>query len=237
MLLNVIQEAADTLLADPYFSNIAVVSEDLGDPQNEIDRYLTKVNGIGVQLITPRADILKPDKPGPYYDDIDFIASVWENVKLNRSATGTSKKALDVAETVSAVLHWHRPVNIAESIVAKRIVLFPDPTRRFLAYNVLFKTMGGIQYVIQTIATPTVQVVVNGNGTSTVTITCATANVAIYYTTAVAPQTPDYPSPLNAFGAFNSLYTAPFVLTTGTLLRLRAWLPGYRPSAVVQVQV
>lgn len=230
MILEIIQEASDTLLADPYFSNVPVVSEDLGDPQNQIDTYLMKT-GCGVLLMTPKASVRFPDKPGPYYDDIMFIAAVFENVKLNRASTGTRKNALDIAEHVATILHMHSPINIAESITCQSptIVLVPDPM--YLAYNCLFRTQGGTQYTIPVIATPTVGIVDNGNGTKTVTIACATPNVSIYYTTDTT-----YPSPRDATGGTqNPLYTAPVILAINTPLRIRCWLAGYKPSAVVQV--
>lgn len=235
MILEIIQDVANALKADPYFTDIAVFSEDLGDPSNSIDIYLAKKTGIGVQIVTPKLRVTKPDKGGNglvYYDDIIFWATVWENVKLNRGSGGTMKPAVTVAETVSSILHHYKPSFAIENLTlnAQGISILPHP--QLLAYRIGFTTQGGCQYSIAKISTPTLGIVDNGNGTKTVTITCTTAHAFVYYTTDGS-----YPAPLQSNGSPRTPYASPFIVSTGTKVQVRAWLPGLLTSDFVTQSV
>lgn len=234
MILQIIQDAAAQLTADPYFSNIAVFSEDLGDPSNSIDLWLSKKTGIGVQLVTPKANVTKPDKGSQgtvYYDGIIFWATVWENVKLNRGNSGTGKAALDVAETAACILHHYQPTFAIETITlnSQGITIIPHP--QLLGYRIGFTTQGGANYNIPTVALPVVSAVASG-GTSTVTITCGTTNAFVFYSTDGTS-----PSPLDKNGSPRTPYSAPFTVPTGTQIKTRGWLPGYVPSKLVAQNV
>ncbi len=237
MLLQTISEAADTLSALPYFSDIGVFSEDLGDPSNSIDLWLAQKTGIGVQLITPKARVTKPDKGGNgkvYFDDILFSACVWENVKLNRAEddSGTDKAALDVAEVVAAALHHHQPSFAIENLTlnAGGIVLIPHS--QLLGYRVNFTTQGGVDFVINQVITPLLDIVDNGDGTKTVTITCGTPYALIY-----ATSDGSYPAPLDSAGTPRAPYSVPLTVPTGSPILVRAWLPGLLTSKLVSQTV
>lgn len=229
MIIEIIQEAADVLRADPYFSNVGVVSEDLGDPQNAIDTYVSTL-GIGCVLMTPKVGVAHPDVKGPYFDDIDFILGVFENVKMNRGTDGTKKPALAVAEVALALLHQHKPTDFAETIIAKNPAIVVVPHKTQLVYNCFFKTEGGLSYAVAPVATPTSSVVDNGDGTKTITLACATTYAYTFYTTDGR-----YPSPRDPSGNPRAPYAAPFVVPTGTKVLARAWLPGYLASQLVTI--
>lgn len=230
MLIEIIQEAADTLRADPYFSNIPVLAEDLGDPANSIDDYLTKRTGLGVIIMTPKASVTSPNLPGPYFENIVFIASVWENVALNRAAdsTGTGKAALAVAEVIAALLHLHKPTGVSETLTPMQptIALIPN-TKPYLAYNVLYKTDGGVSYPVNKVADVVPSVVDHGDGTKTVSLACATPYAYIFFTTDGS-----YPAPLDASGVQRAPYSISFTITSPVTLLCRAWLPGFLASKV-----
>lgn len=229
MLIEVVQYAADLIRADPYFSNVPVVSEDLGDPANAIDTYLTKRTGIGVILMTPKANVKHQNIPGPYFEDIIFIASVWENVPLNRAAdnSGTNKTALAVAEHICALLNLQPSgAGVAETLTAlsPTIALVPN-TAPYLAYNVLYKTEGGVNYAVQTVAEISSTIVDNGDGTATVSLATATPYAYIFVTTDGS-----YPAPLDASGVPRAPYSAPITVTSPAKILARAWMPGYLAS-------
>lgn len=235
MLIEIIEYAADLLRADPYFSDIPVLSEDLGDPANSIDTYLTKRTGIGVIVMTPKANVKHQNLPGPYFEDIIFIASVWENVTLNRAAdgSGTGKKALAVAETIAAILD-KKPsaAGVAETFTAMTptIALVPN-TSPFLAYNVLYRTNGGVDYQINKVATPVVTVS-GATYPKTISIACATAPAYTFFTTDGS-----YPAPLDGNGKQRTPYSNQFTVNSPTTIKCRAWLPGMLASQLVTTNV
>lgn len=231
MLLDMIQEAKDALLAASYFSDIAVQADDLGDPGNMVEIALAKV-GVGVVLATPKANVLFPDKPGPYFDDVQFIAGIFENVPVNRNRSqgGTGKKCLDIAENVAAVLHWHKPGGVSEILKCRQPTIVRVPSK-ILVYNVLFGTQGGISSPLPVLPTPVLGVAAAA-GTSTVTITIGNPLAIAVYTTNNA-----YPSPAGALAGHGAYYTGPFQVATGTTLMVRTWLPGYIGSQLVKQMV
>ena len=241
MILEVIEEAAAALQANPYFANIPVVSVNEGDPGNKVDQYLAKV-GIGVVLGTsalrsPSANI--QGGGSLYYDNVVFHATIFENVQVNRGTGGTNKWAPTVAETVAVLLHWHKPDGVSECLICTdgpTLIPYKDDTeRKLLIYDVAFKTQGGIGVspVISKAATPVAFVVNNGNGTSTVTLSCSTPHAQIWYRTDGS-----FPSPLNPDNTPSAPYTAPFVVTNGsTRLQARAYLAGYLASDMLKQNI
>lgn len=239
--LTIIQEAAAALQANPYFSNISVLSANEGDFQFRIDDAIFKKTGIAVVLMTSKMNKPSANTQGGgslYFEQILFQAMVFECIGLNRGNGGTGKWAPDVAETVSVVLHWYKPVNASECFICVQgPVMVPfksDDDKAILVYGVTFETKGGIQIVpiIGTVATPTLTVVSNGNGTSTVTVACITNYAQVWFTTDGS-----FPSPLDASNNPRAPYTVPFTVATGTNVQARGWLPGYIPSLIAKTTV
>lgn len=235
MIVELIQDAADFLSANPYFSNVPVVSVNEKDITNIVDQHLAKV-GIGVILGTPGLKDPISDAGaggrGVNFQNIDFRATVFELVTRNRGGGGTSKWAPTVAETISVLLHLYKPQNIAEALVC---VQGPTlvPNLELLVYDVAFRTSGGVSMAtpITKIATPTLSIVDNG-ATKTITLACSTPYAQMFYSTDGS-----FPSPLDSTNTPRAPYTAPFTVPNGTKVQVRGWLAGYLASDVVRQNV
>ena len=217
VLVGIQQTAANRLMADPFFSDLKVVTENISDIENEIERAIASL-GIVVIVVTPTASVRQmKDAPGPYFEDIRIVVQVSESVTLNRSAQGTNKTALQVAEYALAVLHGFQPPNLSEAYYAENptIALVPDPNG-LLTYHVMLNTHGGIRYPINTVSTPVI-----ANASNQVSISCATSNAQVFYS--VGPT--NWPTPL-----LGTIYSGPFNAAPGSLVRSKAYLAGYIDS-------
>lgn len=229
MILSIIQDAADYLLAQSYFSNIPVVSINEKDIQNRVDEFLAKV-GVGVVLGTPwlgrpNADI-NTGGGVVYFEGITLMATVFEAVTVNRGTGGTGKQGPDVAETVAATLHGYKPQQVAEAMYCSDGPRL-QPHKTLLVYNVRLATRGGVKLtapIIAQVVTPVISSVPSG-GSSTVTISCATNYAFVWYTADGSA-----PAPVDAGDNPRAPYTAPFAVPTGTKVRAKAFLPGYLAS-------
>lgn len=229
MIFDLMEEVADTLRAESYFNDITVITEDVKDIEKEITVALGKI-GICCVIITPKAGGVKHGVKPVYFGAVDFVVSVFELTAVNRYGTGSKKKALDVAEMVVATLHAHRPEGIAESIHVQEPAIQLVADRKLLIYDTRFGTMGGLNYAVPQVAAP---VVTQDGGNAT--ITCATPGAVLVYST----DGVTYPSPRNANGETPTayFYTAPFATAGASSIKVRAWLPGYRQSALVTAAV
>jgi hypothetical protein len=217
-------DCANALVADPYFANVPVLAERLQDLGSRVDIALNSL-GVCVTVATPVATVRHPNQPGPYFERIQIVARVVEQVTVNQNtaAGGTGKGALEVAEYVCAVLHHFRPQNLGETVVCDdpTIKLASEPQR--LAYDVQFRTQGGLAYPLPVLDAPAL-----AQSGETVSIAAATSSstpvpgAAIFYT-----RDATFPSPRNG-----ALYTAPFATTTGQTVRASAWLAGYISSQI-----
>src|SRR4051812_32367390 len=93
------QGIADTLVADSYFTNVPVVTENVKEITSMIQQAISKI-GVCCIVITPSASIASPDYPKPYYDNVRIVVRVFEQPTLNRGTNGLNKPALDMAEQV-----------------------------------------------------------------------------------------------------------------------------------------
>ena len=248
MILDIINEAKSWLESQPFFAaGVPVVSVNDKDLGNSVDAFLSKIGGVGVLLGTPEcngpvADISN-GQTSVYFNDISLVATIFENVLVNRSATGTplgsspSYWAPGVAEMVSILLHQHRPVGIAETIVCTRgpriIPPPPNTDKRILCYDVWFKTEGGVKNANQppTVATPSITFADIGGGLATVTIACASPAVVFWSADG------SYPGPFNADGSQKAAYSAPVTVSVPCTVQARAWYPGWIASAVAKQAV
>ena len=248
MILDIIQEAAAWLEAQPYFAaGVKVLSINDKDLGNTVDAFLSRIGGVGVLLGTPSCN--KPNcqiisgERVVYFDDIQLVATVFENVLVNRSATGTplgsspSYWAPSVAEMVVIKLNEHRPVGISETIMCTRgpRVVPPPPNtdKRILCYDAWFKTEGGVKdsNPIPTVATPAISFADIGGGQATVTIACAAPAVVFWSADGT------YPGPFNPDGSQKTAYSAPVTVNIPCTVQARAWYPGWIASAVAKQAV
>ena len=225
VLQGIQQDVVDRLLADPYFDNVPVLSEDLKDIENEIERAVKKL-GIVAIVLMPSATVGKmKDAPGPYWEHVKIILQVTEFVTANRSSTGTGKTNLAVCEHGVAILHRYQPTNLSEAIYAEdpTITLIPDPNG-LLTRHVNMATHAGIKYDIPAVADP----VISYSG-GLVTVACATAHANVVVTIDGTPPKPRRTiTPGTAF-----FYTAPFSAPIGTKVKTKAFLAGYLDSKQV----
>lgn len=211
---------ATALLANGYFSNVPVVTEDYGNYVNEIQEKVNKSVGLCVFIKTPGGTIKLPNAPLQFIFAVDIM--VYELVGLNRppapaTGTGTGKSAMQVNTTTMAILHLSNPVaNYNGSLVCKGFKRFDykaDGGRIYTAIRSSYEALVGMNISLPAIATPVITEVSAGN----FTISCATPGAAIFYTTDGAT----YPSP-----AHGTLYTAGFAVTPPVTILARAYLAG-----------
>ncbi len=214
-----IQELIESMLiAEPYFEDISVIRLDRGDIENIIDIAVAKI-GICVLIMTPKMTVKNDDTPGPFFE-IQATCEIVENVIVNRAATGTGKAASEVAEMVAATVHLKPApgdnVLACQSVELTGVGKSGDRQQTTITYAADFKTYGGLALDVNPTATPVIT-----DTTGTISMTCATAGASIFYTT-----NGKNPGPQSG-----TLYTGPFSVSSGTRIRVRAWIWGYTVSA------
>jgi len=233
------QLMADWLANDPYFVDIPIITEFAKDIQGEINVALgvettggTGKAGLCVVIVTPVADGEWKDLPGPYFSVVKLVARVIENVPINQNAaSGTGKRALDVAEYLHAVMRdFSSPIqntNIVNDHPA--IVLGNDPDN--VTYDCLFTAHGGVSYVPNKVsdllATVAANIIQNLHFTP--------AGATCYFTRdGTIPTAANTVSPPLGYG--NSDSGLQIIMTAGQLFLGRAVLAGYRASKILAIQ-
>ena len=214
-----IQKVADHLTADPWFSDIPVITEIKGDVDTLLQQQLG-LTGTCAWVLTPTASMIHPNMGAPsemWFDEIAVSVRIFEVVEINRGSAGTGKAAIVTAETVCNLLNHYDGDGQFNPLAGKpnTLALGMDPIAD-IVYDVQFQTNGGMKFSPDQVATPTLTV--NGT-TGAVTLTCSTPGAAIFYTTnglAPSPRT--------------TLYTVPFTPDGGVKVRARGWLAGYLAS-------
>lgn len=229
LLLQLRTQIQQRLQAVAYFADIPILTEEIGDLENEISRALGALTvtggklGVCAVVMTARADVRNPNVPGPYLEEIGIAVHVEESVLINQSATGTQKPCSDIAEQVLAALHNWTPVGRGRPIQAAPAgaLTVGAPLIGDRAYICSLRTAAGVSATaLSTVATPTASPD-GGETPATVTLACATAGAAIFYTTDGSD-----PSPIAG-----TLYTAPVAVAAAATLKARAYLAGYLDSA------
>jgi hypothetical protein len=236
MILELLADSAAHLQSLPFYARVPIVSVNEKDVGNTVDQFLNKL-GIGIVLGTPTLGKPKADVGEIYFDAIDVRATVFESVAINRSDV-TNPWAPTVAEmlaTRAGGLHQYKPQNISESFYCTqgpRIIPYQEADRsgaltgrHILVYDVAFRTQGGLLVTtpISKIATPVVTVTAG-----MASIACSTPYVAVFYT-----LDGTFPAPIDSTNTPRVPYAAPFDVTSGQTLKVRAWFPGYLASDVV----
>ncbi len=214
----------DEIQAADTFAEVTILSEDKGVISNEVARALGTLN-LFVVVMTPRTNNARLDSRQCYLD-VDLTIQVGEIATTNKSGV----RASDAAEHILALLLHKQQPGVFESLVPKNppIVLVPIPPQlRQLTslYQVSMTTSGGFLRTpaISTVAAP----VITASNPAAVSITCATAGATIFYTTDGTK-----PNPHNG-----TLYTAPFVATSGATVRARAGRWGMLASELSRATV
>lgn len=201
--------------ADPYYADIAIITERLQNIDAKVESIVGKAGGICIVLVTPAFDTPLPNLPGANFDAILFVARVFENVKTNP----TGKEAQHVALYTAAFWSQLKPDTFVNPLKLDSpcVTLGNDP--RFLSYDCNATTNGGTAIDIPRLA----PVTIDASNLAAVALAQARPGAAIFYT-----LDNSFPAPRNPNA---HLYLATFNAAPGTAVRARAWLPGYIPSA------
>lgn len=212
ILASIQQEVADRLLADPFFATIPILIEQPRDVAFELQTSVAAAGTYGVVLV-PQAVVSAPTAPGPIFDPVEIAVRIFENVPVSEGP-----HALEVAETALALLHLYRPTTINEVLSAAPNALVRISEPNVVAYEIRVRTQAGASYAVPQLDAPTIS-----NAGSTVTLSSCQPGAAIFYTLDGSQPAPRGPTSV--------LYTAPFTVSTPSLLRTRAWLAGFLASA------
>ncbi len=210
------QEIADRLLADPFFATIPVLVEAPRDATFGLQAAAAAVGTYGIVQV-PHAAVSAPNAPGPIFDPVEFAIRFRENVPVS-----TGPHALETAETALALLHLYKPTTVNEVICAAPQALQRVIEPNVVTYEVRVRTQAGAGYAVPQLDAPVISCV-GFASPQTVTLGSDTPGAAIFYTLDGSAPSPR--------GPMANLYIDPFIVSTPSLLRTRAWLAGSLTSA------
>lgn len=130
--------------ADPYYSDIPIITERLQNIDAKIEGIVGKAGGICIVLVTAAFEGPIPNLPGANFDGVKFIARTFENVKTNP----TGKEAQHVALYTAALWSQLKPDALSSPLKLDDpgVLLGNDP--RFLSYDTFAVTAGGTKIQI-----------------------------------------------------------------------------------------
>lgn len=217
------------LLAEPYFSDVAIIQQRRALTVDEISGQLGVLKGraskVGACVIVklPVLDVVDPNVPGPRTSPVQQLLII-EHPTHNASAQGTGKSAEQLAIAALQLFHHFVPYGVTQVFVGDQNAIVPDESLPGLrAYVVTFTSF--VQLAVPSkVIRPTITIDTN------VTLACATSGAAIYYTTDES-----YPSASNTAA---TLYSAPFTTpASGTVIRVAGEKTGSQQSDIAQQSV
>lgn len=218
-------QVVDKLSSDPFFQNIPVFAEYIGDIVNQMEIALGadmaqggKV-GAFVLVMSPDANQSFGELYGVVLDDIKIFVQVTVDTKMaNDPVCGIGVTDLDICEAVCLSLSQFMPLS-ANSMLKPQTptIQIMDRGENGSTRMCRFSVVGKNSTVPVKSATP----VISETG-GVVTLTCATAGAAIFYTTDGKNPIPRGPTTI--------LYTGPFTPGAGLTLTARSFLAGYLHS-------
>ncbi|CAK0765747.1 conserved hypothetical protein [Gammaproteobacteria bacterium] len=229
------------LNSSPYFSDVPVIalrplttSDASGTGEKEQAQFWRVKKdgtheGCGVLVRPPKLRVAHPNIPGPQFD-VNMVITVVEqpliselaDTGLNPGRLGKSAEAISVE--VLRSLHQWSP-DSAVIIHAKESAVDPDPQdKRLRAYTVNVWTMYNVQDIDRA-QTPTVSVDVLNSCTISGIVSGQTA----YYTVDGS-----FPSPQNTAAL---VYSDPFTVTSGMIVRAACYKDGIDGSNVAQLNI
>ncbi len=215
VLVSIQQEIADRLLADPFFATIPILVEAPRDMAFDLQASVAAAGTYGVVMV-PQATVSAPGAPGPIFDPVEIAVRIRENIPV-----ASGPHALEVAETALALLHLYRPVTINEVLCAAPNALVRVNEANVVAYEIRVRTQAGASFPVPQLNAPTIASA-GMSSPQTVALTSDQLGSAVYYTLDGSQPAPRGPT--------SSLYAAPFVVSSPSLLRTRAWLAGFLAS-------
>lgn len=239
------------LMSDDLFNNITVLTEDDGDIESQMSKALgvfgdkDGAHGVAVVIQQPTgADEFGGVRFGPLKLNWTFLVLEQRTLNKDTSTGGTGKKAWTVARRIHRILKHHKPGGLMVGLVPSQPGVVPvtgfalEVNGRMMplvAYEVRFEGLEGDFQVYTRVNNPTISGasistetgVPVGTVGDTITLACGTSGADIYYTTDLT-----HPCSQNTTA---TLYSAPFVATSGTL-RVRAHKSGSVGSDTVAAQ-
>lgn len=222
------EDFAGRLLADPYFTDIAVLVQRKGVTESDIDVALSVLNertgkiGACAVVLMPSLVPINPNVPGPEFT-VEQTVQVIEQPLFNLGDTGTGKSAGQITQRVRQILH-HFSNGFGGTYNFAGLEPIQVDTGK-ISYGVKFSRQAGDAHVTK-VLTPTISATAT-TAPSTVTLACATAGAAIWYTTDGS-----YPSSANAAA---HQYAASFAQATAATIRAAAEKTGLQASNVKQL--
>lgn len=229
-------EICDRLLADSWFAasrqlpdssyvTIPVIPAESGDIDTMIAKSIGEI-GICVTVKVVEAKVSKTDVGGVYFDPIEVVILVAENVMLNRGDTGTQKTGKATTLRAAALLSLWKPASLSCLLTANEAGYKQvDDDGGLVQHNFRLKAQGGLSVTLSQVATP----VITGDGSPSAVLTCATPGAAIFYTI-----NGRHPAPLS--GTLAPADGNIGAVADNTTLKVRAFLAGYRDSNIATLQ-
>lgn len=222
---------AGRLAADPYFADVAVLLEQKGVTEADIDQALAVLNPQGGKLgtcIVVLMPTLKPDNtnaPSPTYR-IEIIVQVIDMPLIALGEQGNGKSAAQIAQRVRQLLHLYGTGERSVWTFAGQEPITQDPGRN--SYGVAFARQSGDPHLPKV---PNVQVDASGTGPVTISLSCADAAAEIWYT-----LDSSYPWPGNTAAVRFLPNTAVDVASACTLLAA-AYRTGHMASNITTINI
>jgi hypothetical protein len=231
-------DVAARLEASAFFTNVpvfifrpraALTAAQIQDKINAALGALTTQNGkagLCATVLMPLLNTQKQELPGPYLH-LKCTVRLQENVVVNMGAGGTLIACEDAAIAVAQTLHLWTPGGVAGIVRCAPETITPNPAfEGRVTYDVQVESELELECLPKT-AQPFIT-----NAGGTISITCTDDAAAIYYTTdETAPWVGNAAYPVTA-----TLYTAPFTVSPGTLVRAAAFTAGKLGSDIASLQ-
>lgn len=230
-----LQSASNLLIADPFFSatrtlasgqvvSIPVVTQNIGDVEQELDLALGKTGIVAFVRMGGGNDILACE--GLVINDLEIVVEVVEVAIVNRgtrsvpSHSGTLKSAGAVIFRAMEILNFAKLAGTSSPLKTKNFIESTgkneDGQDVHFGWHATFSTSLALSYRPPQIAKPVIT-----RTDQSYTISCATPNAQVFYT-----KTQGLPIP-----RAGTLYTGESItLLPGQRLKARAYLAGYLDS-------
>jgi hypothetical protein len=217
--------SASRQLPDLTYATIPVISDEAGDIDTMIEKAIAEL-GLCVTVKVVEARVNHTEIGGPYFDPIEIVLLVVENVLLNRGDTGTQKRGKATALRAGALCSLWQPPSLDNKLIT------PDGTSAYkqvsdeggiVQHNYRLQGKGGLNVNLPQVATP--EFTGSDTQVTAASIACATPGAAIFYTIDGR-----HPSPRTGTLLVGGFMYSPFVPVT---IKARAFLAGYRDSAIV----
>lgn len=122
-------EVVAQLAAQTFFKTapiITVLAHRNKDLTNQVNQIVAKI-GVCVVIGTP---VLRANTPGkhspPHFSRIEVVSSIWENVIVNRGASGSGQPGDLVAEAVAYYLTGFAPASLGNALLIEGIEPLTD---------------------------------------------------------------------------------------------------------------